>query len=202
MGEFQSASLFQKASRKAAPFLLRAYTGGNVQRTARGKKEGERVRILHWPLWRRTRGETRVYLGFVAAGPSSNLSRASSPTQENTRRRVRRHGTLVLDPSRRSSSQFCDDIVTSPLARPPRPPSSPSPSQRGPYDSIALRYPPPPSPRASRLARSFALSPLLLIHTSSFVAFVNRDNARRSLFLPSRFFCHVLFLRHENTDGP
>lgn len=47
----------------------------------------------------------------------------------------------------------------------------------GPYDSIALRY---PRVSPSQLARSFALSPLLLIHTSSFVAFVNRDNARRS----------------------
>lgn len=57
--------------------------------------------------------------------------------------------------------------------------------------------PPPPSSFVSPLPRSFALSPLLLIHTSSFVGFVSRDNAAPG-FSPISLF----FSRLENTNGP
>lgn len=103
----------------------------------------------------------RVHLGLVVSIVAQSRSSRTFPTKPGKHSTSCETGadrrSLILPPGpRRSATTF---------------------SPVGPYDSIAPRY---PRVSPSRLARSFALSPLLLIHTSSFVAFVNRDNARRS----------------------
>lgn len=80
--------------------------------------------------------------------------------EENTRRLGY---ARVLDPARSFARRYSPSLPLLHLA--------------GLYGFDNPQVSPACLPRGSRV-RSFALSPLLLIHTSSFVAFVNRDNAR------------------------